>query len=606
MIDWTIPGTVVSTTGSSSTNFSAAESSSITYTEAFTVFAEVFSATSSASSSGSTSSSGQTVNDGAGATTQTFSAFAFSSTFESGNTADLTPEGQSDTNNIYEGPTTSSQSGSASSSSLTSGETTTVFTELKATSATSTYESNYEVTTSAEGFYYPWTTSSQGGTGPNSSKPVFFQVEAQTTTTMEAGQSTRQGTETYTEQLDETVTLSGLADTVVQAAPDEIIYVIRTMPTTWGGYLAASSLAESGTRFTLSPSLKTIARAAMSESTPTSTTQEPSYSTAVTFSVPSLIQTTITTASYFSFPPQTATRAINSFSLQSSLSVLSFDSYEETFGDGSTTVAQTSYFIIPTTVRRQTQAQTYEGLTTTTASLEVPSTVEAAVTLESSFATEGSSSGTTSYAEGNTIISAVRATLGAASPFGRTKYRTTGAVVGTETGGWITANATSSGFVPPGFYVLDGSGRNANRIFPQTNSTRTVDRNSISWTTSTAASSGTGTQKTTTSAEFGLSGETSIITDSRPLSIFGGTPGRGCAAVERPGAGVYKDRIDGSTATFSEGDIAFTEGETRPVKNWFPVSHIGPLELVQNLNPVAWTEARNSNDLPPNTPQDQF
>jgi hypothetical protein len=625
MIEWTIPGTVVGTTGSSSTSSSYESSASYSTSVFFTDAANSNSVSQSASSNGSTAASGETIVDGVGATTRTFSSFSSTFNYADGTTAapkpEIEPTGGSQT--IFD------NSDGTSASTSQNGETTTVFTAIKVSSTSSTYESGYDVysylgVVSADEVYglpTAWTSLTETYDSENTALTtvVFSSTEVSTTTSYSIEFSTRQGTTFYTETLAETITLSGLPDTVVQAAPDEILYVIRTMPTTWDGYLAATGLAESGTRFTLSPALQTIGRPTMSASTPTSMADSSSFSTGLNYSVVTSSQATITSASYSFFPPETTTRTVSSFSLRSSSASLSLNLPEQTFGGGTTTISQTTYFSVPTTVRRQTQSQTYAGLTQSTFSLPVSSTIQAAVTLDSSFTTggtfrvlidvadfagsNGTSSGTTSHAEGNTTISVPRAVLSAGTNFGRTKYRTSGAVVGSQTGGWITANASSEGLVFP-LYALNGSGRNGQTVFPQTNSRHTVSGNSITWTTSTAASESTGTQATTASASFGIDGEPTLTTDVRPLSIFGGDPGKGCTVVERPGAGVYKDRIGGSTTTFSEGDISFSEGETRPVRNWFTITHVGPVALRGNLNPVTWSEQRNSAlDLPPNTPQ---
>jgi hypothetical protein len=624
MISWTIPGTVAGLTGSSSESFSTASSASFSVSTQFSgpfngqPFADTQQG--SGSTTSSEDASGVTIVDQSGGTTRTFSSFAYSSSSQYLGTMDLTPEAQGVPENQYTGPSTVSETGSVTSSSSASGETIQPLTARKATSATSTFESFYEAFSyvgtvpANDEFDLPteWTYSS----GP----VQFFPTEASTTTSYLIEFSTRQGTESYTEELEETITLSGLPDTVVQAAPNEILYAIRSVPTTWNGYLAATSLAESGTRLTLSPLLKTIARASMSASSPTSSTQGPSYSAAATFSVGSFSQATITTASYFSFPPQTATRTTASFSLRSSSEIVSRNTFQINFGNGLTTILQTEYFTIPTTARRQIQSQTYTGRATTTSSIQRPSVIEAAVTRQSNYVDstsfpmginfapgtqfEGYSSGTTAHAEGNTSISVPRAVLDAASFFGRTKHRTTGAVVGSQTGGWITANASSQGFIFA-LYALAGSGRNGQVMLPQTNESRTVDSSQITWTlsTSTTAEQGTTTAATTTSASFGVAGSTSITLDNRPLSVFGGTPGAGQTIVERPGAGVYKDRIDGTTSTFSEGDVSFTSGQGQPLRAWFPIRHIGPLQLGPNLNPITWSEHRNSSIfLPPNTP----
>lgn len=553
----------------------------------------------------------------AGSTSKTkvYNSYSQSGTYQAGITFTDSTEGES---GLEERTQTASDGESFSTSYLTSGETTSEITAYGASSATSTYESVFYQTATGEAYYYPWTTSSQGGTSANSDAPVFFQAEeAATTTTIVQEYATRRGTETYTELLDQVVTLSGLPNTVVQADPGEILYLIRKMPQEWNGYSAATDVAESGARFTLSPKVSSFARISIAQTATTSSVQSPSFSTGVSYLVVTASQNTITVASYDSFPPRTETRTNNSFSLRSSSASLSISSQELIYGSGNTTINQTDYFTVPTTARRQTQNETYRGLTQTTHSLLVPRVIEAAVTLQSSTSgstsyivgisyvpaeqVEGSSFGSTIHAEGNTTVSVPRASLGSGGAFGRTKYCTTGAVIGSQTGGWITANASSQGF-PFELYALDGAGRNGNTVFPDTNERQTVSSNSITWTTSTAALSGTGTQRTTTSAEFGISGTPTTIQDAAPLSIFRGYPGVGQTIVERPGQGVYKDQVGGSASTFSDGDVSITAGQSSVIKKWFPIRHIGPLSLGPNLNPVVWSEYRNSNSLPPNTP----
>jgi hypothetical protein len=605
MIQWTIPGNVANTTEINSSSYSYASSASGSESTResgpFDGQPFVFESSTSGSQSSTEVSSGQVIVGASGRTTQEFYSFSSEAASASGATVDLTPEAQSFEGNNYEGPTTSSTSGSGSSSFSSSTESTAEFTASPQTSTTETYESGYQITVVGESSYFPWSTSSLGGTGSNSAEVVFFQnEEPATTTTVIAEDDTRVGTDIFVTQLEQTITLNGLPNTVVQADPGEIIYVIRSMPTVWNGYSAATEIAESGTRFTLSPSFVTISRPAMSASTPTSSTQIPSFSVGENYSVVTGSTVTITSASYFSFPPQTGTRTTNSFSLRSSSASVSSPTRGITYGSGTSTINQTRYFTVPTTVRRQTQSVTYAGSATTTSSLTDISTVPAAVTFTTSSGGGNESSGSTLYAEGNVIISAPCAVLGGAGNFGRTKYRTTGAVVGSQTGGWITANASSTGFFF-GLYALAGSGRNGQAMLPQTNTSRTVDSSEITWTlsTSTTAEQGTTTAATTTSASFGVSGATSITLDNRPLSVLGGTPGAGQTIVERPGVGIYKDRINGTTSTFSEGDVSFTSGQSQPLRAWFPIRHIGPVALSGNLNPVTWIEPRNSTALPP-------
>jgi hypothetical protein len=596
MISWTIPGTVQGLTGSSSSSSSSEASGSWQVTGTFFDYSESANFT----QTGSTNASGETILGGSGATTKTH----ISSSFSSSSIGILTY-------NVAEEPTTVSGSESMSLSSSSSGETTSVFTAQAQTSTTITFESGYNQTGTTEAPTTFFTTEKE-----EDDKIEFVGVETTTTVTIGAVSSTRQGTSTLSTDLQETVTLSGLADTVIQAFPGEIIYVISNVPTAWGGYSAASDLAESGTRFTLKPSISTVAREPIATTAPTSSTVRPSFSTGATYSVTTNSLITTTSASYFSFPPLTATLAFNSYSLQSSSASNSIASGAEVFGGGTanrTTINQTEYIAIVTTARRQTQSETYSGLTTTTHSRQRPVTVSAAGTFSISSASsrtfpagfglntgvgeESNGSGRTVHAEGNTTISVARAELGQAGAFGRTKYRTTGAVEGTQTGGWITANATSSGFPFP-FYVTDGSGRNGLTVFPQTNNARTVNGNSVTWSTSTMGAEGT--ESTTTSAEFGVAGQPLTITDVRPLTNFGGRPGRGCTFVERPLDGVYKDIIGGQTSSFGQSDIAISEGESRALRVWRPVRAIGPLQLSNNLNPISWSENRNSNNLPPN------
>jgi hypothetical protein len=632
MISWTVQGSNEGATGSSSLSQSTANSYHWTaYGSGAAQGGVSFTYSGSGTKTASSVTTGETITDIYGETRRTFSSYSSSEEFS--NQFSISTGSELGTETF---------TGETDTSGSQSGET--LPTARLQTSTTATYASAYDAfyTISLEDYEDDeqedvpvWTTSAKTISGETKTSVSFYTTRASSISSIEFSYLTRAATSDAVTTLDQTITLSAVPNTIVQAAPNEILYVISNPATAWNAYSAATDAAQSGTRFTLAPQINTVAKAMMASSAPTSSVTFPSYSTAMTYSVVQTSLVTVTTANYFYFPPQTGTRTSQSYSLASSSASASVASSSVLYGSGTTTVEKTEYITKPQSVKRQTETVTYSGLTSTSHSLGGPAAIHGAVTKTASYTfsntvqnnlniladgtrTNGESSGMTSHAEGNATIQKGVVQIANTPSYGRTKYRTSGAVVGSTTGGWITANIASSDSIfalnltNPGLsaspvtsqgffflYALDGSGRNGNTVFPLTNSGFTVSSNSVTYATSTSNSAGS--QKTTKSAEFGVSGNSSITTDAQPISAVGGYPGKGQTIVERPAAGVYKDRVGGSTTTFSQGDQSFTEGNNRQIASYFPIKNVGPLQPSTNANPVTWAEARNNIGLPPYT-----
>jgi hypothetical protein len=553
-----------------------------------------------------------------------------------GSTFSFSGQELNEDNELVNTSTVSTASAGASDSFSSSFISSTVFTALVQTSTTYSYEQSYEVTsivTADQPMDTVWTTVTflydETKTGT-----VFEPTAGTQTSSLGLAQSETTVTEDDVTLLEQTITLSGLPDTVLQAQTRyaqgaEIIYAITENISNVSAFSAATDLAISGTQLTLSPRLQTAQKEQVNATRPTSSF--PSAEKTSNFSITSVsaVPATQTTARYDSFPPVTGTQGTNSLITTQILVGINTLEYQidETFGESTGTVTAREFSPYSTRLSRQIGSLTFEQIAQSVSSYTVTQTIEAAGSSSFSSSNQGtyvafvidlalgageSSSATarSSSISANTVLPTARVATGRGGEPAQIKYGTIGAAIDGNVGGWLTANASSVGFVAfSNIYARDGAHRSATTMFPATNESRTIEGDSITWTTSTVgilSVDGATSKKTTTSAEIGVAGLARSVTFSRPISNFGGSAGEGETFVQTAQPGLYKNRINGSTAIFDGSASVIANGQSQSLAMWQAIADVRGMVSSTNANPVTWVEARNTNQLPPNTPFPEF
>lgn len=638
MISWTIPGTVAGLTGVTTLveSSSSSQSGSAQYGPVFpgsdsASFAPNYAiATGSFTENASYTFQGYTSHNAQGSTTYFSSSSSFTYTQQGGLTGSAyNSDGSVTSTNTLD------YSNSNSASTSGSGQTTANLTALIATSTTETFESAYEsyYTTFYEAYYggqeAVWTTSEETISGGTQTSVAFYQTNATSISAIEFSYLTRAATSDAVTVLDQTITLSAIPNTVVQAEtryPNaEVIYLQTAQIDNVDGYTAATNVAQSGTRFTVSPVIVTAAKAPADYSRPTSSIASQQSTSLVNLSSSISTQEMRTIADYFSFPPTTATlNAFGRTTTQTSYAT-NFLSFQQAINHGATTntVTAKEFGTYWRAVTNQIGSRTFQAAVQDTTSYSVKKPIEAAATSSTEnsntgsigydifygLTTEAGESGSESYRSSGVTANTVLPTVRAATAGGQAqqiKYGTYGAAIGSQKGGWITANATSEfGVDPSRIYALDGAGRVATTMFPVTNEYETINATGITWTESTAAIlsvDGATSKKTTTSASFGVSGAAQTTGIAQPVGNFGGSAGEGETFVQTADPGVYKDRIGGSTTSFDGSATVITAGQSEPLAMWQAIRGVTGMVSSTNANPLTWTEYRNSTALPPAMP----
>jgi len=525
-------------------------------------------------------------------------------------------------------------SASSSNSASSSFSATSENTAQIQTSTTETYERGYSVTTAiTEGgpFNLVWTTSTNiygsGQTGI-----AFYQTAGTVSTSLGASFVTITETVDATTYLSQTITLTALPDTVIQADTKrgdlaEVIYKLTQTISDVTAFSAATAAAVSGTRLTISPSFRTRTKAKAHSTRETSSIALIESTSLFVITNSTTTSTAATTAGYFSFPPVTGTLSlVDLTTTQSTLGTNNLDfQIDETHGGTTSTVTARDFATYSSLVTRRIGTLTFHASVQSVSTYTVIQTIEAAqtesyadgettaVSVTNNFAQgDLSMSYATFYSSGvtaNTVLPTVRPAIGAGGQAQQIKYGTKGADVQGLVGGYITANATSADddFAFTELYAFDGAHRLATTMFPATNEHRTIDGDHITWTTTTGAVlsiDGATSKKTAITASIGVAGSTQTVTLSRPISNFGGSAGEGENFVQTAQPGVYKNRVDGQTTSFDGSASIITAGQSQPVAMWQAIKDVRGLVSSTNANPVTWTEARNSTALPPTMPPD--
>ena len=524
-------------------------------------------------------------------------------------------------------PGSFSNSNSASSSFSATSEAT----AQVQTSTTETFERVYEVTTTiTEGgpFNSIWTTSTNTY-GNNKTGTAFYETAGTQSTSLGTSFATSTETVDAITYLEETITLTALPDTVIQANTKrgdlaEVIYKLTQTISDVTAFSAATAAAESGTRLTISPSFRTEEKSAANVTRPTSSIELIESTSLFVITNSSTTSVAATTAAYFAFPPVTRTLSLVALTTtQSTLGTNYLDfQIDETHGGTTNIITAQNFATYSSLVTQRIGTMTFHASVQSVSTYTVIQTIEAAQT--EIYSDSGAGTGTTgiNFAQGdlflgyetffnsgvtaNTVLPTVRPVIGAGGQLQQIKYGTSGADVQGSVGGFITANATSDGNVDfSDVYALDGGHRLATTMFPATNEHRTINGNQITWTATTSAVlsiDGATSKKTAITAAIGLGGSTQTVTLSRPISNFGGSPSEGETFVQTAQPGVYKNRVNGETTSFDGSASIVTAGESPPVAMWQAIKDVRGLVSSTNANPVTWTEARNSTALPPTMP----
>jgi hypothetical protein len=424
---------------------------------------------------------------------------------------------------------------------------------------------------------------------------------------------------------------SALAATVIQANTlkyigeinsfPEILYSISEPASVWSGFEDATEIAQSTTRMTIQPSFVTAATPIKNATaTTTSSVANPAdtWST-VWFPSRTTQEQITTTTSLFCIPAVTGTRTTSATrTTQSQTTNTIFPAETLTFGrtggattSSATTSIVTSYGTVSRIVDRYAGTLLFETTISNTFSASRYITTTAAATLTSSVqnanATATAVSATTFNFAGNqtvfpsaqisvrqNLLNEIGFNLGIPA---RTRIITTGAVLGSQTGHYFTADFTT-------IAQMVTLARGGLALYPVTYPWLTVDGDSITYTTSTNRTDGTGTQPTTTSGLVSVSGSSQTSTErltlGRPAQHGAREVGAGCSLVDVMQAGAFRDRINTSvTSSFYGQATLYTAGESADIRYWSPIAAITPLELRGNKNAVTFSAERNVADIPP-------
>jgi hypothetical protein len=438
---------------------------------------------------------------------------------------------------------------------------------------------------------------------------VWYTAQTQLTVTVDA--STQIETETI---------YAAQRATVVQANTKlaqqaEILYLLPDPDAFWNGYVVATNAAQSGTRFTITPSFSTrfISPKNASAST-TSSTSESSLTVSTTWRGSTTASENQTVAYLNTLPNETLTIAgakATTTSMSWSALVLNSNYFE--FGrfdafntsNSNTTSGVTSYFTIPTAVSRQYGLLTFETtIPTTSSASRIIATGTIATVQRSTSSTQGVGNDRTTTASGHsfmvegiqTVYGSPQISITKGNPPVRSRFATSGVVINGSTGLWFDADVsgTNGPIVETAYY---GIGRRGKTILPTTNEFVTVNGESITWKKSNYEES----SYTTSSLVARVAGSSVTMgdEDSSLHNGAGGAVGRGCTVVDVGGIGAYKDQMSGTTTAFYGAATVLTESQIQPAKKWVAVQAISPPSLRAARHGITFSEARNSTALPP-------
>lgn len=492
----------------------------------------------------------------------------------------------------------------------------------KQTSTVESYESWYETYSYAGTTLYnedfdppPAWTYSTSINSENSTLTVveFVQTTTNTVSSYVLGFTSSAATRYAVTILEETQLGKSPFATIYQAEPNEILYWL-TQTTSVTEYLAATDCADSGSRVTLYPSLTTgniIVTGGRNETTATLSQQAITSSIVWYGSTTTNSQRTVLQNAEY-LPNITASENYAKITTTSNVTTETIFS-AETFTVGfipladhkisATTNEIISWRTKRKTFERQIAEQSFQTTTTemvsesrtisTTAHVDFTYTTSDVVGLDDGAAQASFS--TIYQARGNMAAFGTSLITEKAAPIERQAMSTTGVVLESEKGGWITCNI-------PSLWLFDGTSSVATcydgefvggvSLMPATNSRFTINGKSITFTKSINDST---TTQSSVAGVFGETLTTTINASGRPRHAGAFEVGDGGTYIDTPGFGVYKDQIAGVTTSFDGEITVLTESDATPLKSWSPIRHVGPAVVATtSAAPVIWAVEKNN------------
>jgi hypothetical protein len=548
--------------------------------------------------------------------------------------------------------------------SSTSGETTTDYGTFEIQTST-TVTDIYYVNVSASSVItkqVPTLTSTTTSVGPDETKTTIVLSHEETTQPFWFSTFT-EATNTYDATTTEsTVTMAGdiAFATIVRANSGEegggaeVLYVLTNRATSLNGHSDFTNEAESGTIFTLVPSFST-SEVSSTETTSAVNTfsvdQSSGLTSSLSYVTTSSTATTLTDVSNPAIIPN-GTRTISAstaVTTQSSFTYVAINApsfaygYFETFtlfGSANTSKTMTRWGVSWETRQRWRHTLSFHFLSSSYISSQI-STSEYLILSQEPYTSTADASNSTyfsdtesyeSYADeesppesitesvtlstsaqsGGTYESHQTISFNthvpmplAASIFGaggntsRSRWAEFGAVVGSQKGLFVTAAAPS---VTVFSRARHGESVCLTQYTPVTNDIQTVNKNSITYFTTTQTTGDTSSTFTTASVTFGVAGQPSTTLDTgegliRPYFIQPQGGGAFAATiVDRADPGVYKDMIGGETTSFDGRDTTYATGASAPRKKWERIEALD--NLASGGQPILLVRARNQIGLP--------
>ena len=475
-------------------------------------------------------------------------------------------------------------------------------------------------------------TTATTGSGWSYASSSFFTVSANTTDNTTSAQTGTVTFDTTTES--GTLVLSGLADTILQAAISEVIWYYSAI-TDWSGLSAATNSATSATRITISPTYVTALLPKVTQQTngtattvlgnvSTQWTQSlSSYLTNYTTTLPSQEIATVVVSTHLPNLTGTQTRfrpTTESASLEDTVFASFSSSIAAAAGKTQIGTLATSSYKSPGTLysgslewdalRTEAVVHTFTKSAPIALCLAYQSSTETSQVDDNTAnfytSSQGGASGNSS---GRSIDQNDYAPLppscsvSVGPVVGQSKFVPRAAKLGTSSGYWFELDVSDTisdvTYAPQARSPLT-------TVMPTTASVATYNSDSVTFTKSTQISGETGTTTTTSSGVIQIAGTSTTTTFATgPIGIWGGYPGEGETFANLAGAtrGVYRDRIGGETIAIEPGATTFST--FAPLSFLEPIYGIvAPMGFDEQTRPAFgyWTEARNSTALPPTMP----
>jgi hypothetical protein len=466
-----------------------------------------------------------------------------------------------------------------------------------------------------------WITTSSTNTSRTNSFVGFRTSISSTTQTRPFNKSTFSSAIAATRLTNESVSFGyiGPVKGIYQAestSPNfEILLYISSLPSSWDGYLAASELAQTGTKFTLAPVLSTIQIPEENiEETFTSSTSNQSSSDRVTFRNLSYFDATETVVTNYNIIPNgTTTTLRRSARTQSFFTDFTYLNesqinygYPYLGGNLLTTTSTTAVYNSFSKVEKWFGGVVFDELIDIEKTTTRITGIEFPVNFSSSDASSDqggdgifvfpytfqSSSASGKNYQGKIPVD--RPPLAQIVPPAFDPYEgdiptnahwySCGAKIGSQLGLFFSSpESYSLGDV----YVKDGQNPKASTLFPQENSNFTLSSNTLVYKTTN------GSKETTSSMLVSAAGQPLVTYEDKIIN--NGQEVRLGTVVVQPFAGAYKDRIAGVTSSFIGRFSTYSAGQNAHRRSWEPIYAIGPRFAV-NYSAVGaiWPMPRNS------------